>query len=1258
MKSYDNCNPDALNVIEHQKINKWFEEVFHYDKQILIVVDNKTSNIEYVSESIKDIMGYDPNEIIGQNISILSGRTEPYDVSKDKIKDTYRDVVTLKCANGELLDFNLKYNNSHLSEKEVTVGCLKLKQKVSVETIFQKAVEQTPESIFITDKNSIIEYINQSTINLTGYSKEELIGQSPKILRSGLTNEGVYADLKKTLQYENVWEGEFINKKKDGSIFIEKAIISPIRDVNGEVFRYLGIKINITEQKKTQENLLLRETAVEHALSAICMYDLNGNYIYVNPAYQQLYGCSSEEMIGQHFSKIVYCVDIVGKILNDLPQKKILEGEGVAKRKDGSLRNIVYHASIINDKDDNFIGSVWSVNDITEQKHAEEKVQKFLQELEQIIDERTKSLFESENKFKSIFNRSNDMLAVFSFSENNFGNIYSANDATFKNLGYSPEELIGNNISLFCPKELINWFFSKSQILNASKSIETESVFHTKSGDLLPVEINASVIYFNDEKVILGSARDITLRRKAEAQAKLFSRALEQTTSILLILDLNGNIQNINRAFTQITGYSLEEVYGRSPKDVLTDNMTDEERNEMFNAINSGLSWKGEFLNKRKNGSILWVSAEIAPLRNEVGDIINFVAIEEDITEKKKQDLELRKLFQAIEKSQVSVVIADYNRIVEYVNPYYIKKTGFMRDEIIGKKPLFDTNYYSREFLDGIKYTVQAGIVWEGEIKNTTKDGKVYWDQTTITPIINKDGEITHYVGIQSEISELKKTQEELVTAKEMADSAARAKSEFLANMSHEIRTPMNAVLGYSEPLSTMIKDPTQKNYLDSILLSGKNLLALINDILDLSKIEAGKLDLHYTDVNTKSFFNEFKRIYSLKLTEKGLDFTIDYSSGLPNTIEVDEVRLRQILFNLMGNAVKFTHSGYIKLSVFYKNLNINKNPDDDNIELNIIIEDTGIGMKKDFVKKIFDPFVQASDNHNYGGTGLGLPITHKLISIMGGSITVDSEPNKGSSFHIVIPNVKFKREAIEVIEYHFDHSSIMFDHLKMVIVDDVKNNRAFIADALANRGVDIHEAEDGVKGLALVKKIKPDIVITDLRMPVMSGYQMLDEIRKDDLIKNTIVIAYSASVTKEQREKIESSNFDGFLMKPVSISDLFNILTQKLADKAIQIQSDANKSDDDFNDADILDIDGLLNTFENELVITWSTFKERQPIKEIKTFAERLIQVGEKHNSNKLKLYGEELKLAASNFNVKQIIKEIHKFPNLIEKHKNIKIK
>ncbi|MDR2887642.1 MAG: response regulator, partial [Bacteroidales bacterium] len=575
---------------------------------------------------------------------------------------------------------------------------------------------------------------------------------------------------------------------------------------------------------------------------------------------------------------------------------------------------------------------------------------------------------------------------------------------------------------------------------------------------------------------------------------------------------------------------------------------------------------------------------------------------------------------------------------------------------LIGTEPkLINNKYYHANYQEDIKAILMSGKPWHGDLQNETSEGETYWEQSSITPIFNDKGVIVNFAGIHTDITELKQTQAELVIAKELADAAAKAKSTFLANMSHEIRTPMNAVLGYSELLGRILKDPTQKNYLESILLSGKNLLSLINDILDLSKIEAGKIELHYSNVDARAFFDEFKKLFALTVANKKLDFSIDLPTDFPNTIKIDDVRLRQVLLNIIGNAVKFTHKGYVKLSIYGSNARINEDTGSENLDLNIIVEDSGIGMTKNFVTNIFQPFSQAS--RSYGGTGLGLSITSKLIQTMGGTITVKSEPDMGSIFHLAIPNVRFQQEIVETVSYETaDSESAMFNNLKLVVVDDVQHNRALVTDTLSDRGIELFEAENGALGLEVIRKVRPDIEISDLRMPVMNGFKLLEAIRKDPELAKTTVIVYSASVTERERERIERHSFDGSLMKPLIIKDLFNMLAQKFPDRILKAESTEDKSGIEPITENITDIDGLLNILNNELTATWSTFREKQPLKEIKIFAEQLIQTGEKHNSNTLKEYGETLKMAAMNFNVKGIIKEINNFPNLIEQHKKLK--
>ncbi|MGD0343190.1 MAG: response regulator, partial [Bacteroidales bacterium] len=277
-------------------------------------------------------------------------------------------------------------------------------------------------------------------------------------------------------------------------------------------------------------------------------------------------------------------------------------------------------------------------------------------------------------------------------------------------------------------------------------------------------------------------------------------------------------------------------------------------------------------------------------------------------------------------------------------------------------------------------------------------------------------------------------------------DAANKAKSEFLANMSHEIRTPMNAVLGYAELLGLMLEDKTQRDYIESIKSSGRSLLTLINDILDLSKIEAGKLELQFEFVNSKSFFSEFERIFSLRVSEKGLKFILEISSGTPEGIYIDDARLRQIILNLIGNAVKFTEKGNIILKVYTENPQIIKystEKTEEFIDLIIEVMDTGIGISKEMQDEVFNPFVQGQGQNvkKYGGTGLGLAITQRLVQLMNGTIDLDSQLNRGSSFKIKIPGVSYLRDFDKrTEEIQLDPADIVFEKATIIVADDVEH--------------------------------------------------------------------------------------------------------------------------------------------------------------------------------------------------------------------------
>lgn len=380
----------------------------------------------------------------------------------------------------------------------------------------------------------------------------------------------------------------------------------------------------------------------------------------------------------------------------------------------------------------------------------------------------------------------------------------------------------------------------------------------------------------------------------------------------------------------------------------------------------------------------------------------------------------------------------------------------------------------------------------------------------------------------------------EIIAARKEAENANKAKSEFLATMSHEIRTPMNAILGFSEILHNSINDPKNKQYISAILGSGRTLLALINDILDLSKIESGQMSIMEEAVDVQSLVQEIAHLFQPKTTEKGIYLHYEKYGPIPSALITDEVRLRQILFNIVGNAVKFTDEGGVLISIHTNQLEHTNLYD-----LTIKVHDTGIGIPQESIDKIFQSFyqVESSNTRKYGGTGLGLSIAQKLVNLMGGSIDVKSEPGKGSTFSLHLPSLEAASMAMPEKDYQdWDTEVIVFDEALLLVVDDVDYNRELIRKYFENDKIKIIQAENGQQGVELCRQYKPDAVLMDLRMPVMNGYEAAEALKADPETAQVPVIAFTASSMKHDEEKIRRL-FSGYVRKPVTRNEVINAL-------------------------------------------------------------------------------------------------------------------
>jgi PAS domain S-box-containing protein len=629
---------------------------------------------------------------------------------------------------------------------------------------------------------------------------------------------------------------------------------------------------------------------------------------------------------------------------------------------------------------------------------------------------------------------------------------------------------------------------------------------------------------------------------RTEEHLRQMSQAVKHSPNAIMVTDVNFVVSYVNPYFTQMTGILPEQVL-KKPLQINSTFSTPVELEKIQTTLKSGENWESELENVRVDGKIYWERIIVAPVYDQSEQISDYIVQREDITKRRRAEAALKQQMQYFESlvnnSPLAIVTLDLNgRIVNH-NPAFTKLFGFSHQNVIGKE--LDQLIAPPEQLEEmIDYTskVTSGQMIHGISQRRRTDGTAVDVEIFGVPV-TVDDEQVGILGIYQNISERLEREKSLREAKQTAEAATQAKSEFLANMSHEIRTPLNGVIGMTGLLLDTKLDNEQKDFVETIRNSSDSLLTIINEILDFSKIEAGHLVLEKAPFQLDSCIEEVLDLMAPKAASKGLELAYLINGQLPPTLIGDVTRIRQILMNLVGNAVKFTPDGEIVISVLGQMLT------KDEYQLYFAVKDTGIGIPHDKLHRLFKSFsqVDASTTRRFGGTGLGLAISKRLCEIMGGSMWVDSQIGRGSTFHFSI------QVAASLSNEPIPEKTPSIENLKgksVLIVDDNATNRFILSRQTKTWGMQPYEFESGLEALSSLKSGNIyDIAILDMQMPDMDGLMLTAEINKLPKAKEMPLVMFSSLGGLQQ--KSEEKLLAAFLTKPIKPALLKSTLAKVL---------------------------------------------------------------------------------------------------------------
>ena len=863
------------------------------------------------------------------------------------------------------------------------------------------AIGQVAEGVVITDAHARIQYVNRSFTRMTGYAAAEVVGQNPRILKSGRHDASFYKKIWDVLQAGEVWQGELVNRRKDGCDYTEEMSITPLRNSIGEITNYIAVKQDVTARRAAENAQSFLAAIVESSQDAIFSHTPDGTITSWNRGAERMFGYAAPEIVGQSVATLIsheMCDFFLGS-MNKLPEvDTISQLESVAVGKDGSRIDVSLSVSPINDAGGQLVAVAVMVHDITAHKRAEQ------------------ALRESEEQFRTAFEHAPVGMALVAHD----GRFLQANAVLCRILGYSEQELLATDwLKLTHPDDLDRSEQIRTQFQQGLISTqEFEKHYIHKQGNAIPVRVKLSIVRSarGGPGYFITHVEDITSSRQAkealQASEERYRKLFERNLAAVLRTTVTGRVLECNQAAALMLGCD-------------------------------------------------------SPAELEDTNILDF---------------------------------------------YYSAK--------------------SRQQL--VQTLKQQRILTNSEWKFRRRDGRPVWILANFT-LVEEGAGVLETTAV--DITDRKQAEEQLREAKEIAERANQAKSSFLANIGHEIRTPMNGILGMTGLLLEGNLDPRQRKRADTVRDSAEALLDVLNDLLDFSRMEAHKLKLEETAFDLRNLVEGVADLMAVKSQEKGVELLCFIEPDVPTKLLGDASRLRQVLLNLTGNAVKFTAAGEISIRVKLETAG-------DPRSIRFEVTDTGIGIPEDKRNLLFQPFsqVDTSTSRRYGGTGLGLSIVRMLADVMGGRVGLESAQGKGSCFWFAV--ALEQQSAVE------RPRPLSLAGWRILIVDDNAASRRLIMELLAFWNASAAQAADAEAALHLLGdpvRGRFDAVLVDLEMPGTDGERLETLIRERPECAGAAVVLLTPLRRAADAERWRRLGFAGHVSKPVKQGELGTCLASIL---------------------------------------------------------------------------------------------------------------